>query len=193
MLNFRNILTLKEGGAGRWLLVMALLIVVVWGWKSLHQTASDIPLKTNDTPDSFFSKFKSTIMDESGQIHYELSAAMLYHYSDGNRATLEFPVIKLFENGAPVWQVRANAGTVINDGEQFEFQGDVYLLRQTDGTSLKTEALTVWPNQSKAETDVLVTLKSAQGEVKAVGMQVDLLKERLTLLSQVRGRYESLY
>ena len=192
MLNFRNILTLKSG-AGRWLLVTGLLIVVVWGWKSLHPTTSDTRPKTNETPDSFFSKFKSVKMDETGQVHYELSATTLYHYSGSNRSTLEFPTINLFASGEQIWRVRANAGTVINKGEQFELQGDVELFRMADEFSLKTEALTVWPNQSKAETDQLVTLINAFGEIKAVGMQADLLSERLTLLSQARGRYESLH
>ncbi len=189
MLNFRNILTLKSG-TGRWLLVTGLLIIVVWGWKSLHPTTSDTRPKTNETPDSFFSKFKSAKMDETGQIHYELSASMLYHYSGDKRATLELPMIRLFESGEQVWRVRANAGTVINGGEKFELQGDVELFRETDGFSLKTETLTVWPNQSKAETDKPVILISTLGEIKAVGMHADFLNERLTLLSQVRGRYE---
>ncbi len=193
MLNFKNILTFKSSAPGRWLLVVGLLIAVVWGWKSLQPTALDTTPKTNETPDSFFSKFKSTKMDETGQIRYELSAAMLYHYSGSNRSTLEFPVINLFESGVQVWRVRANAGTVINDGEQFELRGDVELFSETDGFSLKTEALTVWPNQSKAETDQPVTLTSKLGEIKAIGMQADFLNERLTFLSQAKGRYETLH
>jgi len=137
MLNFKNILTFKNVALSRWLLVVGLLIAVVWGWKSLQPTVLDATPKTNETPDSFFSKFKSTKMDETGQIHYELSAAMLYHYSGSNRSTLEFPVIKLFESGEQVWRVSANSGTVINDGDQFELRGDVNLFRETDGFSLK--------------------------------------------------------
>ncbi len=190
MLNFRNILTLKNSALIKWLLVSGLLVVVVWSWKNLTQVDSEMVVKKNDTPDFFFSKFKSTVMDASGQVHYELTSDMLYHYPDDDRAVLEFPVITLFQNSEQVWRVRANSGVMIDNGEQFVLKGGVSLFREADGLSLKTEELTVWPNQSRAETDQPVLLANSQGEIKAVGMQADLSKERLTLLSQVRGRYE---
>ncbi len=193
MLSLKNILALKESRFSKWLFVTGLLIAVVWGWKSLYQTSSGVTPKIKETPDLFFSKFKSTIMNESGQIHYELAAAMLYHYSDDNRATLELPVITLFDNGEKVWQVRANSGTVINDGEQFVLQGAVNLLRQTDGFSVKTEALTIWPDQLMAKTDLAVTLTSSFSEVKAIGMLADFSKKQLIFISQARGRYEQVY
>ncbi len=185
-----SILVNRSGGLFKIVLALCLLIAMLWWWKSIHKTPYESRTEADKTPAFFFSEFKSTIMDESGKAHYELSAAMLYHYPDDGRATMESPVLVIFrKDGGAAWHVSADSGELLDDGKQFILRKNVRLFRKQDGFAVETDSLTVWPDRSVAETDQAVVLTNSLGKVDALGLWADFSKEQLVLLSRVRGYY----
>lgn len=154
-------------------------------------------------PDYTITAFHAIDLDEGGRLRYELAAERLVHFGKPDHAELVAPDMVFYRNGTPgepvasePWQLTANTGTITENGERLDLVGDVKVARLVeDGTgrmTMESPQLTVFGNQEFASTDGPVTLRSAQAELTGIGMQIDMKKGQMQLLSQVRGRYDPL-
>lgn len=104
------------------------------------------------------------------------------------------------------WQLTAARGRIADGGDRLDLEGDVRVTRSNnvaapvDGATvapppgaiamtLETARLTVFGRQELATTDSAVRLTSDRAELTGVGMQIDLKKGQMHLLSQVKGHY----
>lgn len=94
------------------------------------------------------------------------------------------------------WQLTAATGRISDGGDRLDLSGDVKVARVTEAegadTHMTMEApnLTVFGRQQLATTDGPVTLRSAQAELRGVGMTIDMKHGQMHLKSQVRGHYD---
>ncbi|MFP5440746.1 MAG: LPS export ABC transporter periplasmic protein LptC [Gammaproteobacteria bacterium] len=95
------------------------------------------------------------------------------------------------------WQLTAVRGSIADGGDRLDLEGDVRVSRAGTGgdrpgdmgMTLETARLTVFGKQEVATTDSPVFLNGDRAQLHGVGMQIDLKKGQMHLLSQVRGYY----
>lgn len=161
--------------------------------------SADAPSADN-TPDYIITAFHAVDLDPTGRLRYELAAELLTHYPNPERAELLTPDMVFHRNAQDAgatpdpWQLTAETGRISDDGNRVDLNGTVRVARliedQAGAMMLETETLTVYGREEKAVTDVAVSLTSAQASLTGVGMEIDMAKGRMHLLSQVRGHYD---
>ncbi|MFZ5757867.1 MAG: LPS export ABC transporter periplasmic protein LptC [Pseudomonadota bacterium] len=196
---------------------MALLAIAVFYslryWpQRLPLLPTDLAAPASQEPDYRITDFHAIDLDETGRLRYELTATHLVHYPNPERADLTAPEMVFYRNGHPEdanvaaqlppdpWQLTARRGRIADGGERLDLEGGVKVARVSAGTgdtvqadairmTLESERLTVFGRQEVATTDSPVRLSSDRAELTGVGMQIDLKKGQMHLLSQVKGHY----
>lgn len=106
------------------------------------------------------------------------------------------------------WQLTADRGRISDGGDRLDLEGAVKVARSSTlanpddsgpatagaladmlAMTLETDRLSVFGKQELAITDRAVRLTSERALLTGVGMQIDLKKGQMHLLSQVKGRY----
>lgn len=162
--------------------------------------ASEESPHRDDMPDYIITAFHAIDLDQTGRLRYELAAELLTHYPTPERAELLVPEMVFYrgaqEDGAITdpWQLTANTGRISDGGNQVDLAGNVRVARLIEDQSgrmmLETERLTVYGREEKAVTGAAVSLTSALASLNGVGMEIDMAKGQMHLLSQVRGHYD---
>lgn len=126
---------------------------------------------------------------KDGSQRYELLADKLSHFPADDTTQLERPRLTVFRDDTE-FHVTALSGKVSPGGEQVDLAGDV-LARRTRAAglpelTLRTEALSVWPDPQRAHTDQPVRLTQGNTTANALGMESDNLFGTLNLTGQVK-------
>lgn len=193
-----------------------MLVLALAVFYSMRYWPQRLPLIPNEAdtavskePDYSISDFHAIDLDETGRLRYELTASHLVHYQAPERADLVAPEMVFYRNRttddtdastAPVepWQLTAARGRIAEGGERLDLEGDVKVARagydENDPRNgmrmtLETQHLTVFGKQEVATTDSPVRLVADRSQLDGIGMQIDLKKGQMHLLSQVRGHY----
>lgn len=189
----------------RWATLIVLLLLLVltsWIHNSLQDEGGAIETRDRGEPDSMMWDFKRIDMDEKGLPKARLTADLMKHYPHDDSVELEHPAMEIYnEDKVLPWQITAERGWLSGDGEKLLLYGKVYIWRdqaQQDQHSVQTRKeielittdLRILLKEEYAETDNFVMIISPAAKVTAVGLQANLKKRNLKLLSKVRGRYE---
>jgi lipopolysaccharide export system protein LptC len=183
----------------KWLVVAVVIALstLSW-WMPVEQRPMVAALVTGPEKrhiaDYDLTDFDLTTMNAAGRPRYYLQARSLRHYADDDTSEVSLPRLTIFrQGGASPWFVRAEQALVTAGAETVFLQDQVKLERLTedkgDKLEILTPALKVVPAKEYAETDQPVTIVTALGVTRAVGMQADLKQKHLELLAQVRGEY----
>lgn len=171
------------------------LLVIATTWLSQR---SDKPVpRTAQTEvqlaDYFIRGFDGTVTTANGLPSYHLVSGSLTHFAESDTIELTQPNLTVFRPQEEQWQVEAENGTMEGDGNQVTLRGKVILTQQskTQPLQLRTDELLLYPDSQYGETDYPVTISAPSGSVSGVGMKVYGKENRLLLLSDVRGRYET--
>ena len=181
----------------KWLVVVAVIALTTLSWwMPLEQTpvtALVAEVEKRHVSDYNLVNFELTTMNAEGRPRYHLQARSLRHYADDDTAEVNRPQLTLFRQGATSWRVSAELAHVAAGAETVLLHDQVKVERLSDNQEDKLEILTpamqVVPAKQYAETDQPVTIVTALGVTRGVGMQADLKQEHLELLAQVRGEY----
>lgn len=127
-----------------------------------------------------------------------LTAAGLTHYAEDDRTVLQQPVLLMHNDQGkdiPPWEIRAETGTVSEDGKSVFLGGAAFLSREAfdDRSPLRviSRNVTVRPEESYAETAEQVEIFNHPQYTRGVGMQASFKDGmKITLLSQVRDIHE---
>ncbi len=88
------------------------------------------------------------------------------------------------------WTAQAATGTLSQNGQQLQLRNQVLVEDLIHEAQIRTEQLSIDLEQSIVSTDQPLSLKLPNGETRSVGMTADLQREKVELLSQVKGHYE---
>ncbi|MEN8217085.1 MAG: LPS export ABC transporter periplasmic protein LptC [Pseudomonadota bacterium] len=171
---------------GGWLVLISLALATTWLVRSSDDDLSKQTESSLQVFDYTLKNFKSTQMDEQGQLKNQLTAETMIHYPDSN-ATLIAPYMVFYKEALPTWTVRAEQGEISPDGNQVWLLGNTILGRQQ--MEIISRDVRVQLDTEHAETTAPTTIISNNAETHSVGMRVFLSTERVDLLSQVRGHY----
>lgn len=177
------------------LLSLVALLVIATTWLSQK---SEKPTPTAEqaaapVADYFIRGFDATITAANGLPSHHLRSDSLTHFAESGIVELEQPYLTVFRPHDEQWRVEAKSGRMEGDGNQITLRGKVILTQQSRAQPLQvtTDKLLLYPDKQYGETDTPVTISAPSGRVSGVGMKVYGEENRLLLLSDVRGRYDS--
>ena len=176
--------------------IFALLALLSWWLKdTTSPTRTTVDGKVRHDPDYYAENMTIYSMDKTGDLQYQLEVSHLEHYPDDQSMLLSYPQMILYQDQHPSWTITSDNGTVTANGKEVTLSNNVIakLTEKENVTQMKltTEDLLVRPDKKYAETDNNVLLQDENGSTRAKGMKADIEKNRIQLLSNVRGTYVS--
>lgn len=156
-------------------------------------TQQDPVAKTDKTRhEADFSADKITLhrFDLTGKVQYILVADSMLHYADDESSELKNPRLNYLNRPEPVW-VESRFASVNKDGTTVVLTDEVLVRRAAHAgkpeSTLRTEQMTVWPEDEKMRADKPVTLTQGQTVINAERMESDNIIGEVRLQGQVRG------
>ena len=145
----------------------------------------------------------SILYDQTGEISYTLRADNQTHFKDGN-TKIEKPLIRLFQNKVPRWNIVANRGELMPSIKYFPSEleektlkliGNVELLgldKFGNRIFITTELLEIDPVSETLKTDRRVEYETTNIQHSSIGMFANLQDEEIVFDRNVRGFYEKI-
>jgi LPS export ABC transporter protein LptC len=142
-----------------------------------------------DAPyDYYVSGLRSEYFGGDGTLRSRLEATRVTHYPEGDRAELQAPRYTAFGRDGNVWQVGADTGTLAPDTERGEdrldLEGTVELrkpLVSGGALQIRTSSLAVFTEAEEAVTNAAVSVRTADTQLDANGMQTFLAQDYIRL------------
>jgi lipopolysaccharide export system protein LptC len=189
---------------GRQVMVLRLLIIVslgatvlLSGWLLRHvrTDTESVAGPATHHPDLFVKNFTITQMDSAGLPRQRLHSPRMDHFPDDDSMELETPYLQIYRPGQPDWRIRSERGWISPGGTVIKLLGTATISRDAApgyrSVDVMTRDIVVQSEQEIAETAQPATYISAGQRVDAVGVRAFLKEDRVVLLSDVRGRFES--
>ena len=145
----------------------------------------------------------SILYDEKGSISYTLRADNQIHYRDGD-TKIENPLIRLFQDEIPRWNIIANEGLVLPiltdtssepKEKKLTLSGNVEILgldKFGNRMFISTELLEIDPINETLKTDRKVNYESNNINQSSIGMFANLNEDEISFEKNVRGIYEKI-
>lgn len=156
-------------------------------------TQQDPVAKTDKTRhEADFSAERITLhrFDPTGKVQYILVADSMLHYADDESSELKNPRLNYLNRPEPVW-VESRFASVNKDGTTVVLTDQVLVRRAAHAgkpeSTLRTEQMTIWPEDEKMRADKPVTLTQGQTVINAERMESDNIIGEVRLQGQVRG------
>jgi lipopolysaccharide export system protein LptC len=183
--------------------ILAFTLVICFFAFSLRQKNEIVGYEydSGSFPQFYMKQVETREFDEHGKLHYQMLTPQVTHYqmnpdgpSDGDYTLIERPDMSFFDdNGENPWLVTADTGRNEANGQLTRLLDNVVIQQQTPNQGLikiTTSELRIRAREQFAETDKAVKMRSAKGQMDAVGMDADLAQSRLQLKSQVKAVYD---
>ena len=182
----------------RWWPLLILIALTAASGFLLRQLEVGRPSGVNNErhdPDLYMDNFVTISMGEDGKLNNQLGADRMLHFPDDDTTELTKPSMIFYSEGRSPWYVRSSEGWSSANQESVWLKGDVRIWRINDNGKIDIEVLTrdlyVMPDRRFAETDKPTTINTLTGVTHATGMRVYIDEQRIELLSNVSGRYET--
>lgn len=177
-----------------WLAALGLLALLTQWLLYISAPPADRRAAQRHVPDAIMDQFVATGMGADGRPEHRLRAQRMLHYPDDGSTEFIQPLLTVFQEDAPPWQVQAERGLLVKDRDSVWLQ-DAVRIENPDAAPhlrwrLDTRDLHVKVDEEYAETARPVTIVGATSVTHAVGMRVFLKEGRIQLLSKVQGTYE---
>jgi lipopolysaccharide export system protein LptC len=175
----------------RWRLLVLMLAGVFFAfgsfWLVQVMRGDDDARKVNvgNDPDYIIDNFSFVRMTETGQPRYVISGERLTHRPADNTSVIEKPVVQSMTVDHPRMTITANDAHVNQEQNQIDLNGNVDISRPGSKTTqpmrIRTEALTVLPDEDIAKTDKPIHMTLGASSVTGVGMVANNATQQLTL------------
>lgn len=160
-------------------------------WLSRQSRQPEPAATARAAPDYFARDVVAVVTGADGRHQQQLRARRMEHLPDTDVLTLSAPHLTVYRDGRP-WQASAEQGRIATGGERVTLNGDVRLEQGGPRPlQLRTRTLQIYPERQYAETTAPLTLTSPEARVEAIGLEADMRRQKLTLLSNVRGVYDT--
>jgi lipopolysaccharide export system protein LptC len=142
-------------------------------------------VNVGNDPDYIIDNFSFVRMSETGQPRYVISGERLTHRPADNTSVIDKPVVQSMSTEHPRMTMTASTAHVNQDQNQIDLAGNVDISRPGSATTqplrIRTEALTVLPDEDIARTDRPIEMKLGASVVTAVGMVANNATMQLTM------------
>lgn len=155
------------------------LVQVMQGGDDAHN------VNVGNDPDYIVDNFSWVRMSETGQPRYVISGERLTHRPADNTSVIEKPVVHSITVDHPLMTVTAEHALVNQNQNQIDLTQNVDIQRPGSATSqplrIRTEALTVLPDDDIVKTALPVTMKLGTATVNAIGMVANNATQKIAL------------
>lgn len=180
----------------RGIILLALLAVISWIMARPMAEQEAEPVEGLDTRLNYaLYDFNGRLLDDNGATRLEVEAPLLQNDAATGIGTVEKPTFRIQQEHEE-WYITADSAVITADREQATLQGKVILLRRNGNTgeildiSTRDVLLNITPRTAKTGADVRV--RHGADRLDATGMKLDMINDRIELLSEVRAHYEAL-
>ncbi|MEC5159148.1 MULTISPECIES: LPS export ABC transporter periplasmic protein LptC [unclassified Janthinobacterium] len=181
----------------RWRTALTLLAGVVfalgsfWLLQVLKQQGQDgVVGQPRNEPDYFVDNFSVVRMGVDGKPAYIVSGVKLTHRPLDDSSDIERPYLRKLSPTTPPMDARALRGRIDQDSSRVQLNGSVVVDRPAGpgaaSMNLKTEALTVFPDADRMETDQPVVLLQGASRMSGVGMRANNATGQIEVAQQLR-------
>lgn len=186
------------GSLRHWIILLpaAVLVAALGYWNIATDSPKFLGTDTTGqhTIDFYMTNSHTTQLNDEGQLHYEFDAVRVDHVQETDTSLMTLPDLHLYRGTEYPWHITGQRGEAGPGGKEIQLFDQVRVQR-TDARErpflLTTEHLVYLPDTDHARSDLPVQIESAQGVTTARGMSAYLKKGTVSLLSTVRGRYET--
>ncbi|OBV37097.1 LPS export ABC transporter periplasmic protein LptC [Janthinobacterium psychrotolerans] len=187
----------KPEGAHRWRMIFTVLGAVAvalgsfWLLEVMNKGSLDVnAAKKLDEPDYFVTNFSLVRMDLEGKPSYIVSGAKLTHYPADDSSDIDQPFVRKISPGVPPLNMTAELAHIDQNNTRLQLSRNVVIDRvagpTTQNMTLKTEALTIFPDEERMESAVPVDLLSGRSHVTGVGLKANNASSVVEVPNSVR-------
>lgn len=168
----------------------------LWFLFSVQSTLRVPDNANNSEPVLYLDNFIATHRNAAGVRDYTIHAPRLIQLAGEQGTQVEKPILRSYRDGhIETWQIEAESGWVAPSLDLIRLQDKVTIQRPASSGELpltiETRDVLVWPKQNRVSTAALVHLKTAAGELTSTGLEAEMDKQQVRLLSSVRGHYDA--
>ena len=177
--------------AHRWRLAAIMTIGVFfalgsfWLLQIMHNGEADAQQARRDEPDYIVEKFSFVRMTPGGQPRYIISGAKLTHTPQDDVSEIDTPVVLSLSSEQPPMTINARHARIDHANSQVHLTGEVDIERAAspkgEHMSLKTPALTVFPDDDQMDTDQPVQMQLGSANVSGTGMHANNATQQMHL------------
>lgn len=178
--------------------IISLLLIVAaslscWSiFLSIH-SEKKVTQNFSNQPDAIMEGIIATVMNKDGKPTLKVETPKMVHYVENDRTELTKPHLTIFRNSPEPWYVEALHGKTVQGINEITFWDNVVIHHLADHdnpiTTMKTQALTIFPNQQLAETKEAISVIQPDTRIDAIGMLANWNEGTVKLLSQAREEY----
>ena len=169
------------------LVLLAGALLTGWhAWKSRTVVGADAPAEVRS--DFILRDFEIIALNGEGQESFALRAPEMHQTPGARTMELATPLFLMPVEHGGHWEVRSKTGWVNESSDLLRLRGDVVAtspMGATRPTEIRPEQLDVFPNDSRATSEALVTVTSPGTRMQGTGMDASLTGKRVQLLSNV--------
>ncbi len=186
--------------AYRWHLTIVLTVGVafalgsLWLVQVMHNSADgQTGDASNNEPDYIVERFSFVRMTTEGKPRYIISGAKLTHRPVDDSAEIELPMVQSLSAEQPPMLMHAQRARIDHGRSELHLMGNVDIERAESKLGqhlrLQTEALTIFPDDDKMETDQPVSLMLGGSTLTGVGMQANNATGEMSVKNKVHIAY----
>lgn len=163
------------------------LVQVMQGGDDAHN------VNVGNDPDYIVDNFSWVRMSETGQPRYVISGERLTHRPADNTSVIEKPVVHSITVEHPLMTMTAEHALVNQNQNQIDLTENVDIQRPGSATSqplrIRTEALTLLPDDDIAKTSKPINMKLGDANVDAIGMVANNSTQQIDLGGRGRATF----
>lgn len=176
-----------------WVIPVTLLIIaitLVWWLDQRRRTAPEARIEHPQNADYYLLTAKITTTNVFGKPAYEMTADKILYFPD-RTTSLETVHAYALGGAESNWDARAQQGWVNAENDQINLMGNVTMIGNIgeEPVTVKSEAMTIYPDDERIESDQLVTIQADTHETQAQGMRGEFRTRRLELFNNVETIY----
>ena len=175
-------------------LALALTATAASFWLYLYAGHSDsAQQQAGALPELYIDQPRWDLFDAQGQRIRQLRAERLEQWAGEPDARLIQPQLSIRAQRQQQWELQARRGRLAADGQPLWLEQQVVLRPggdAADGTTVSTERLRIVGQGERVETDAPVVIQSGSWRISAGGLRADLGRQRMELVTRVRGTHE---
>jgi lipopolysaccharide export system protein LptC len=169
--------------AHRWRLLITMLTAgflaagSFWLLELMNRSDEALADPSKDEPDYIVDNFSFVRMSPDGKPRYLFYGAKLTHLPNGDASDVVTPVLKSLTPGQAPMTITSKQARILHGQNQVDLMGSVHIERPASPTTrylrLQTEALTVFPDEDRMQTDRKVDMVLGTATITGVGMQAN--------------------
>lgn len=185
----------KQRTAHRWRLLLTILAGTFlacgtfWLLQVMQRGDQELSAAANQNePDYIVEKFSLVRMTPEGKPRYLFYGAKLTHLPVDDTSSVEQPIMQNMTPGEPPMTINAMRARIFHGQDKVDLLGKVDIHRPPSGTSggmrLRTEALTIHPDEEWMESSVKVQMNLGAATVTGTGMRANNATRQLDFTSR---------